>query len=48
MGALRASPAVAPQFQQVVLAEIALTMTVTGVIDTRMLGRTPYVDAGTP
>lgn len=41
-----ASPAVAAQFQLVVLAGIALTMTITGVIVTRMLGRTPFVDVG--
>ena len=38
-----ASPAVAAQFQLVVLAGIALSMTVTGVIVTRLLGRSPYV-----
>lgn len=38
-----ASPAVAAQFQLVVLAGIALTMTVTGVVVTRMAGRSPYV-----
>lgn len=38
-----ASPAVAAQFQLVVLAGIALAMTVTGVIVTRMLGRSPYL-----
>ncbi len=38
-----ASPAVAAQFQLVVLAGIALTMTVTGIVVTRMAGRTPYV-----
>ena len=42
-----ASPAVAAQFQLVVLAGIALTMTVTGVVVTRFAGRTPYVVAGT-
>lgn len=41
-----ASPELAAQFQLVVLAGIALTMTITGVIVTRMLGRTPYVDSG--
>ncbi|MGZ4456921.1 MAG: ABC transporter permease [Nocardioides sp.] len=41
-----ASPAVAAQFQLVVLAGIALTMTVTGVVVTRLAGRTPYVVAG--
>jgi putative ABC transport system permease protein len=38
-----ASPAQAAQFQLVVLAGIALSMTTCGVIVTRMLGRTPYV-----
>lgn len=38
-----ASPAVAAQFQLVVLAGIALTMTVTGLVVTRLAGRTPYV-----
>lgn len=38
-----ASPAVAAQFQLVVLAGIALAMTVTGVVVTRLLGRSPYV-----
>lgn len=38
-----ASPAVAAQFQLVVLAGIALAMTVTAVIVTRLAGRTPYV-----
>jgi putative ABC transport system permease protein len=38
-----ASPATAAQFQLVVLAGIALTMTVTGVVVTRLAGRTPYV-----
>ena len=38
-----ASPAVAAQFQLVVLAGIALTMTVTGIIVTRIAGRSPYV-----
>ncbi|MFC4784547.1 ABC transporter permease [Nocardioides sp. MAHUQ-72] len=41
-----ASPATAAQFQLVVLAGIALTMTVTGVVVTRLAGRTPYVVAG--
>jgi putative ABC transport system permease protein len=40
------SPAVTAQFQLVVLAGIALTVTITGVIVTRMLGRTPFVDVG--
>lgn len=38
-----ASPVVAAQFQLVVLAGIALTMVVTGVVVTRLAGRTPYV-----
>lgn len=38
-----ASPATAAQFQLVVLAGIALTMTVTGIVVTRLAGRTPYV-----
>jgi putative ABC transport system permease protein len=38
-----ASPAVAAQFQLVVLAGIALTMTVTGIVVTRLAGRTPYL-----
>jgi putative ABC transport system permease protein len=38
-----ASPAVAAQFQLVVLAGIALAMTTCGVIVTRLLGRSPYV-----
>jgi putative ABC transport system permease protein len=38
-----ASPAGAAQFQLVVLAGIALTMLVTGVVVTRLVGRTPYV-----
>jgi putative ABC transport system permease protein len=40
-----ASPAQAAQFQLVVLAGIALSMTVCGVIVTRLLGRTPYLPA---
>lgn len=40
-----ASPTVAAQFQLVVLAGIALTMVVTGVVVTRLAGRTPYVAA---
>ncbi|MCF6378312.1 ABC transporter permease [Nocardioides KLBMP 9356] len=40
-----ASPAVAAQFQLVVLAGIALAMTVTGVVVTRQLGRSPYLPA---
>jgi len=42
-----ASPATAAQFQLVVLAGIALTMTVTGIVVTRLAGRTPYVVAST-
>ena len=38
-----ASPAVAAQFQLVVLAGIALSMMTCGVIVTRLLGRSPYV-----
>jgi len=38
-----ASPAVAAQFQLVVLAGIALTMTVTAIVVTRVAGTTPYV-----
>jgi putative ABC transport system permease protein len=38
-----ASPAQAAQFQLVVMAGIALTMTVTGIVVTRMVGRSPYV-----
>jgi putative ABC transport system permease protein len=38
-----ASPAVAAQFQLVVLAGIALTMTVTAIVVTRVAGSTPYV-----
>ncbi len=40
-----ASPAQAAQFQLVVLAGIALTMSVTGIVVTRMVGRSPYVTA---
>ena len=40
-----ASPATAAQFQLVVLAGIALTMTITGIVVTRLSGRTPYVAA---
>lgn len=40
-----ASPAQAAQFQLVVLAGIALSMVVTGVTVTRLVGRTPYVMA---
>jgi putative ABC transport system permease protein len=42
-----ASPAVAAQFQLVVLAGIALAMTTCGVIVTRMLGRSPLLPAVT-
>jgi putative ABC transport system permease protein len=38
-----ASPAGAAQFQLVVLAGIALAMTVTSIVVTRLVGRTPYV-----
>ena len=38
-----ASPTVAAQFQLVVLVGIALTMTVTGVVVTRLAGRSPYL-----
>ena len=38
-----ASPAQAAQFQLVVLAGIALTMTVTGIVVTRLAGRSPYL-----
>jgi putative ABC transport system permease protein len=38
-----ASPAVAAQFQLVVLAGIALGMMVTAIVVTRLVGRTPYV-----
>src|SRR3954447_4746103 len=38
-----ASPAEAAQFQLVVLAGIALAMTLTGIVVTRMAGRSPYV-----
>ncbi|WP_230486618.1 ABC transporter permease [Nocardioides anomalus] len=38
-----ASPAEAARFQLVVLAGIALSMTVCGVLVTRLLGRSPYV-----
>ncbi len=40
-----ASPVEAAQFQLVVLAGIALAMTVTGVVVSLMAGRTPYVVA---
>ena len=36
-------PCVAAQFQLVVLAGVALAMTLTGIVVTRMAGRTPYV-----
>ncbi len=38
-----AGPAEAAQFQLVVLAGIALSMTICGLLVTRVLGRTPYV-----
>jgi putative ABC transport system permease protein len=38
-----ASPVEAAQFQLVVLAGVALAMTVTGVVVTRLAGHTPYV-----
>lgn len=38
-----ASPAQAAQFQLVVLAGIALTMTVTAIVATRLVGRTPFL-----
>ncbi|CUR55263.1 YbbM family protein [metagenome] len=38
-----ASPAVAAQFQLVVLVGIALTMTLTGIVVTRLAGRSPYL-----
>lgn len=38
-----ASPVQAAQFQLVVLAGVALTMTVTGIVVTRIAGRTPLV-----
>lgn len=41
-----ASPAEAAAFQLVVLAGIALTMTVTGLVVTRLSGRTPYLSVG--
>jgi putative ABC transport system permease protein len=40
-----ASPVEAAQFQLVVLAGIALAMTTTGVVVSRLAGRTPYVVA---
>lgn len=47
MGALfgGASPAVAAQFQLVVLAGIAMAMTLTGVVVTRTVGRSPFIGA---
>ncbi len=42
-----ADPAVAAQFQLVVLAGVALTMTVTAIVVTRVAGGSPYV-VGTP
>jgi len=41
-----ASPAQAAQFQLVVLAGIALTMMLTGIVITQLAGRTPYVLSG--
>lgn len=41
-----ASPVVAAQFQLVVLAGVALAMTMTGIVVTRMAGQTPYVVEG--
>jgi len=41
-----ASPAQAAQFQLVVLAGVALAMTLTGVVVTRLAGHTPYVVEG--
>jgi putative ABC transport system permease protein len=43
-----ASPVEAAQFQLVVLAGVALAMTVTGVVVTRLAGHTPYVVAEAP
>ncbi len=43
-----ASPAQAAEFQLVVLAGVALTMTITGIVVTRLAGRTPYVAAAVP
>ena len=43
-----ASPADAAKFQLVVLAGIALSMTTTAVIVTRLLGHSPYVPAQLP
>jgi putative ABC transport system permease protein len=43
-----ASPVDAAQFQLVVLAGVALAMTLTGVVVTRLAGHTPYVVADTP
>lgn len=41
-----ASPVVAAQFQLVVLAGVALAMTLTGIVVTRLAGHTPYVVEG--
>lgn len=41
-----ASPVVAAQFQLVVLAGVALAMVLTGLVVTRLAGRTPYVVEG--
>lgn len=38
-----ASPAQAAQFQLVVLAAVMLAMTITGLVVTAIVGRTPYV-----
>ncbi len=38
-----ASPAQAAQFQLVVLAGIMLAMTITGLVVTAIIGRSPYV-----
>jgi len=43
-----ASPVEAAQFQLVVLAGIALAMTTTALVVTRLLGRSPYVAPATP
>lgn len=43
-----ASPVVAAQFQLVVLAGIALTMTITGLVVVRVIGRSPYLPTGDP
>jgi putative ABC transport system permease protein len=43
-----ASPLEAAQFQLVVLAGVALAMTLTGIVVTRLAGHTPYVVAEAP